>query len=159
MSNYSLELKFNLDSKRYKAVAFYPIHNNGCCDKNFFILTENKVQNPDGSTRINYSCQCACGMWCTNGHKNAQEAIDEYRAMCDRKCNEQSALSQDFYDYVTRNYLGKDSPEGDFAMDMRDDESFPRHTTYENLLSHLKRKRACREVLEIFESLYQEYIY
>lgn len=84
MTDYRLELKFRINPNRYKIVAFYPIVNNCCCDKDFFILTANKVpvteERPKG---INYSCQCACGVWCTSGHQTEQEAVDEYRQMCE----------------------------------------------------------------------------
>lgn len=77
MDKYRINLEFVIDLNRYKIEAFYPIANNGCCEKDFFILTSNK-----STGGINYSCQCACNGWCTNGHATAQAAIDEYRAMC-----------------------------------------------------------------------------
>ena len=49
---------------------------NGCCNRPF-VLTVNYL--PDGTE--NYSCQCVCGGWCTNGHKNPKEAIAEYESM------------------------------------------------------------------------------
>lgn len=76
---YYVEFKFFIH-KGLKIEAFYPIKDNGCCDKDFFILTSNPCdRRPDGR---NYSCQCGCGMWCTSGHSKAQDAIDEYRSMC-----------------------------------------------------------------------------
>lgn len=77
--DYTAILEYSI-KKPFKIEAFYPINNNGCCNKTFFILTTNPTE--DGST--NYSCQCGCGMWCTTGHKTAQEAIDDYRTMCAR---------------------------------------------------------------------------
>ena len=71
---YVAEFRFYIE-KGYKIEAFYPIKNNGCCDKDFFILTKSDQS---------YSCQCGCGMWCTSGHSTAQEAVDEYRFMCKR---------------------------------------------------------------------------
>ena len=77
--NYSVILDFRLNGI-FRPIAFYPIMNNGCCDKQFFILTANKS---DGwRSGINYSCQCACGGWCTSGHETEQEAVEEYRKMC-----------------------------------------------------------------------------
>ena len=77
--DYSITIDFHLN-KIFRVVAFYPISNNGCCDKKFFILTANEADN--WKSGINYSCQCACGGWCTNGHETEQEAVEEYRKMC-----------------------------------------------------------------------------
>lgn len=58
---------------------------NGCCENKPYLLTGNRCetsgQRPEG---INYSCQCACGMWCTNGHGTPEEAIAEYENMSRR---------------------------------------------------------------------------
>ena len=78
---YSIKINFNLHA-HHKAVAFYPIKDNGCCDSEFFMVTSNKAD--CWSSGINYSCQCTCGMWCTNGHPTIQEAVDEYIDMCER---------------------------------------------------------------------------
>lgn len=82
MPNYSVQLDFSLDEE-YSVVAFYPIKDNGCCNKRFFILTANSC--PNWETGINYSCQCACGGWCTTGFKTEQEAVEAYRNMCKQK--------------------------------------------------------------------------
>lgn len=62
---------------------FYPIgfvrDYNGCCSDRPILITANKAE-----YRLNYSCQCACGMWCTNGHKTASEALKEYEEMTRR---------------------------------------------------------------------------
>lgn len=50
--------------------------NNGCCEDRPILITGNKIHN-----HINYSCQCACGMWCTSGHRTASEALREYEVM------------------------------------------------------------------------------
>ena len=76
--NYSIKFDFYLDTDRFKAVAFYPNADNQCCEKPFFILTANKKR--DGG--INYSCQCGCDGWCTNGHSEPQDAVNEYINMC-----------------------------------------------------------------------------
>lgn len=56
---------------------------NGCCQDRPILITGNKVHD-----HINYSCQCACGMWCTNGHITASEALQEYEVMTRRKNND-----------------------------------------------------------------------
>lgn len=57
---------------------------NGCCEDRPILITGNRYQN-----RINYSCQCACGMWCTNGHTTASAALKEYENMTKRKFKEE----------------------------------------------------------------------
>ena len=81
MADYETTIRFNLNEPYY-VVAFYPIKKNGCCDKDWFLLTANKC--PSWKSGINYSCQCACGGWCTTGFETEQEAVNEYRRMCDR---------------------------------------------------------------------------
>ena len=83
--NYTIKFNFYLNTDRFRAVAFYPYKENKCCNKPFFILTANDKKD-DG---INYSCQCGCGMWCTNGHTTAQAAVDEYINMCERAKQEE----------------------------------------------------------------------
>ena len=46
---------------------------NGCCPGRPVVITR--------SFSGSYSCQCACGMWCTNGHKTATAAVLEYQHM------------------------------------------------------------------------------
>ena len=87
MDKYHIDLEFTVDFNRHKVEAFYPIGNNGYCEKNFFILTSN----PAGD-HTNYLCQCACNGWCTSGHRTAQEAVDEYRAMCSRYQDEKRSV-------------------------------------------------------------------
>ena len=57
---------------------------NGCCTDRPILITGNKIDN-----RINYSCQCACGMWCTSGHMTASEALKEYEEMTNRVYKEE----------------------------------------------------------------------
>lgn len=57
---------------------------NGCCKDRPIILTTNKL--PNGAT--NYSCQCACGGWCTSGYISRQGVIKEYKEMTESYINE-----------------------------------------------------------------------
>ena len=75
--NCMITFNFHLHNP-YRAVAFYPISDNGCCEKDFFILTE--CRHEDGKSF--YSCQCACGMWCSTGFEKEAEAVSAYRQMC-----------------------------------------------------------------------------
>lgn len=59
----------------------WPSNGNGCCEGWPIVITTNL--RPDGST--NYSAQCACDGWCTNGHNTPQETVDEYWRMTQRK--------------------------------------------------------------------------
>ena len=68
-------------------IGFANIHN-GCCKDRPVLITANKAQNWPGG--INYSCQCACGMWCTNGHGTAGEALSEYEQMTERAKEERN---------------------------------------------------------------------
>lgn len=83
--NYSIKFDFYLQVPRFRVVAFYPYADNQCCEKPFFMLTANT--RPDGN--INYSCQCGCGMWCTNGHTTRHEAVNEYIKMCEKAKQEE----------------------------------------------------------------------
>lgn len=67
--------------KIYKPLEIHFIDKNGCCEKNYFVVTANRRLNGD----INYSCQCGCGGWCTSGHNNKENAINEYKSMCSRR--------------------------------------------------------------------------
>ena len=58
---------------------------NGCCKDRPILITGNKWHD-----RINYSCQCACGMWCTNGHTTASAALKEYEEMTKRYLKEET---------------------------------------------------------------------
>lgn len=51
---------------------------NGCCKDRSVAITKNWI-GPE--KRWNYSCQCACGMWCTSGHRTAGAALSEYEEM------------------------------------------------------------------------------
>ena len=46
---------------------------NGCCEDRPVVITR--------SAAGAISAQCACGGWCTNGHRTATAAILEYRHM------------------------------------------------------------------------------
>ena len=50
---------------------------NGCCSGKPVILTVNVK--PDG--RLNFSCQCQCGGWCTSGQDTGEKAVHQYRRM------------------------------------------------------------------------------
>jgi hypothetical protein len=46
---------------------------NGCCPGRPVVL----VRSCNGF----FSTQCACGLWCSNGHEEAETAIEEYERM------------------------------------------------------------------------------
>lgn len=54
---------------------------NGCCQDQPIIITVNVCSD----NTLNYSCQCGCGGWCTNGHRSEAEALREYEDMTERK--------------------------------------------------------------------------
>jgi len=65
---------------------------NGCCDNQPVILTWNRRSDK----RINYSCQCACGGWCTNGHSTIDKAINEYLDMTKKYIQEKERRNEKF---------------------------------------------------------------
>lgn len=50
---------------------------NGCCKDKPMMIT---MKTPH-SGRKKYSCQCACGGWCTSGHNEISKALEEYESM------------------------------------------------------------------------------
>ena len=48
---------------------------NKCCENENVIVTKTK------GVEV-YSCQCACGGWCTTGCRNIQDAISAWERMC-----------------------------------------------------------------------------
>ena len=72
---------FRLEFEAHISPIYTPIAiaciDNGCCKDQPVIITANKRS--DGS--INYSAQCACGMWCTTGVNTASEALQRYERM------------------------------------------------------------------------------
>lgn len=61
-----------------------------------------------------------------------------------------------FNKYV-KNYLGEDSPEGDFAKDWGSDKRKPSIKTKRELISYLKNKDACIECIEIAGKMFSRY--
>ena len=62
-----------------------------------------------------------------------------------------------FYRWLLKKYLGKNSPEGDFAEDAETDYTFYALNDFNELHSRLKYGGACREAIEVFEKLWKEY--
>jgi len=53
---------------------------NGCCKDKPVLVTANYLD--DG--RVNYSCQCNCGFWCTTGHPTPIGALRDYQTMSNK---------------------------------------------------------------------------
>lgn len=49
---------------------------NGCCSDKPILITKNMFHG-----KANYSCQCACGTWCTTGHPTPTGALKDYQTM------------------------------------------------------------------------------
>lgn len=60
-------------SRCYEQFGIIFLENNGCCPGRPVVLTR--------SGRGVISAQCACGGWCTNGHRTATAAVKEYEHM------------------------------------------------------------------------------
>lgn len=52
---------------------------NGCCPGRPVLITGNWT-----GDHINYSTQCACGLWCSTGCTTAGAAVSEYEKMTSR---------------------------------------------------------------------------
>lgn len=76
-----MELKFNINLAHVpeclSVVGVIKMQNKCCEDKPILITKTNGIEV--------YSCQCACGGWCTNGYEDIPKAIDEYIHMNKRK--------------------------------------------------------------------------
>lgn len=80
MSNATLEISVPVFvSQQYTIIGAMRIKN-GCCKNKPVIITVNPLR----AGRLNYSCQCACGGWCTSGHSTVSKALEEYEEMSNR---------------------------------------------------------------------------
>lgn len=69
---------------KFRAFVSYPYQpigaayiETGCCKNRPVLITVNKRTNGT----LNFSCQCACGLWCTTGCDTASEALQHYERM------------------------------------------------------------------------------
>ena len=62
-----------------------------------------------------------------------------------------------YYDWMMEHYLGKDTPRGDLAGDMRRAGDFPRSDDKETLLRYLSAKNACAEAVQVFRRSFRDY--
>lgn len=61
---------------------------NGCCPGRPVVVTGNRVT---FSRSVNYSAQCACGLWCTTGCSTPEAAVSEYKRMTAKAKKEREA--------------------------------------------------------------------
>ena len=66
-------------TRKYAILGAIYGHNACCKDKPFLLCANRRYY--DGS--LNYSCECYCGTYCTNGHDNLIDAIAEYESLKD----------------------------------------------------------------------------
>ena len=59
----------------YVILGYVAMHNGCCSDKAVVVTMSRETNHPV------YSCQCACGGWCTNGFENISEAVADYERM------------------------------------------------------------------------------
>lgn len=68
-----------------------------------------------------------------------------------------------YKNWMKRNYADLDSPEGDLARDVWNDETFPKNRCckfkgwHDLIKSYLERKAACTEAISLFEKTWKEY--
>ena len=62
-----------------------------------------------------------------------------------------------FYRWVAGTIEKDDSPEGDFARDVKEDETFPHANSRKTIAGYLAYRGACREAVAVFGSLWKQY--
>jgi uncharacterized protein YozE (UPF0346 family) len=62
-----------------------------------------------------------------------------------------------FLDWMTDRYLGKDTPRGDLAHDMKRDHSFPKDNTRDSIYRHLELRYACPQCKALFKRCWRDY--
>lgn len=63
-----------------------------------------------------------------------------------------------FYDWCVKRYLGKDTPAGDLAGDMKRSADFPKSATDKKTLeSYLRSKHACDGAMHSFRAVFSAY--
>lgn len=70
------EFAFEAEVLNHFAVEGYLKMKNGCCKDKPVLLTRTL-----GTKQPVYSCQCACGGWCTTGMFSISEAVNHYERM------------------------------------------------------------------------------
>ena len=66
-------------------------------------------------------------------------------------------MKKSFYSWLQQ-FKSDETPLGDFARDTKADKDFPYHaTSYKHIHDYLESKRACAEVLDIFNESYEQY--
>lgn len=62
-----------------------------------------------------------------------------------------------YYDWMLKRYLGKDTPRGDLAGDMKRSGDFPRCDDKRRILRYLQSKNACDEAIGVFKRSFRDY--
>ncbi|MDO5299980.1 MAG: YozE family protein [Clostridia bacterium] len=62
-----------------------------------------------------------------------------------------------YFDWMMKMYLGKDTPRGDLAGDMKRSGDFPRCDDRQRLLRYLYSKNACDEAIGLFKRSFRDY--
>lgn len=70
---------------------------------------------------------------------------------------EAAEKTANFYEWVLKKYYGKNTPRGDFALDMRCDREFPRVDDRKAIIIHLERLNACPEAIAVFKNVWRSY--
>lgn len=88
-------------SRHYEPFGIVWLEHNGCCQNEPIVLTR--------SRRGAVSAQCACGMWCTNGHRTATAAVKEYEHMSAGRGIWDAARLKDMIENLEECVLGVDA--------------------------------------------------
>ena len=63
-----------------------------------------------------------------------------------------------FYDWCIKRYLGKNTPAGDLARDMKESADFPKTATDKKTIeSYLYSKHACDNAMQTFRDVFSVY--
>lgn len=65
---------------------------------------------------------------------------------------------QTYKEWMIEKYLGKNTPRGDLAYDIKRDKDFPNgQLTKQRMLDHLDLKRACDKCIATFKRIWKDY--
>lgn len=84
--NYTVDIQQDVSVSQNYAITGISYEENGCCEDKPILITVS-IGSVINKKPI-YSCQCACGFWCTTGHVTDWEALKDYEEMTRRSKEE-----------------------------------------------------------------------
>lgn len=77
---------------------------NGCCENRPILITAARRE----GNNYCFSCQCACGFWCSNGFDNPSDALKDYEKMTERYMAEFTKEERIKHQEFKQNYIRKE---------------------------------------------------